>query len=745
MKFRSILFVFLFVLGAHAEPVSAESSVWRSLLSLPPPGSEGDRTLAPLDRFVLGVQTGSGEAVAAALADTTWSRHLRVWSRARWEYARGRAREAAESYAEAAQSWPATLEEPALVLAAFDRERLALALEEAELERARAIVAGPLRAHDDPAWDALRAKLLLRSGEVAEARTLFDAAWRRADRVDQRDLAFAHRALAHLALGDSTAAARSWIEFVEVLRRPERLRAALVVWESAPALADVVRHDARRRVVLDWLVRLFQRDRASALARDWFEAAPAEQRAELFVFIAEQSYRLRQNRELESWLAQPWPEPLRNEERAALEAYPLGVERRAGHSEALARGFDAIAERHAPAARAAEARWEAAWMWELSGEESTAVDRYERYLRERPKGPFASAAALRTVFLRWRAGDFEGAVAAHRRHGASLDDGVDGAAGLWLAADAVERLGRSEEAAQFRERLSAEHPASPFWRDPLEVRPSTGGDVERRVEEFARAHARAWAVLEEHFGVELLRADDRDELHGIDRLAELGLTTEAEIRLAAWAEARRSDTLAVARACALAHRRGLPEMLGRQGWILERRLADQDTGAGHAALVVSLPTPFAWTVVELGEELQIAPELVWALMRRESFYDADVMSIAGAYGLLQLIPRTAAEMAARLELPSPEPEDLFVPALNLRLGIGYLAGLFEESEGDRIRALASYNAGESNGLRWQRRRREGDPDPLGILVISFSETRAYVYHVLRLWNHYADAYGPAAP
>jgi soluble lytic murein transglycosylase len=127
-------------------------------------------------------------------------------------------------------------------------------------------------------------------------------------------------------------------------------------------------------------------------------------------------------------------------------------------------------------------------------------------------------------------------------------------------------------------------------------------------------------------------------------------------------------------------------------------------------------------------------------MRRESFFDQDVVSLAGAYGLMQLLPKTAGRVASGLGMADPSPSSLFVPSLNVRLGSTYLAQLREESDGNWIRALASYNAGETNGARWEARVPE-DMDPaVGIFLISYTETRSYVYNVLRVAHLYEDVW-----
>jgi soluble lytic murein transglycosylase len=147
-------------------------------------------------------------------------------------------------------------------------------------------------------------------------------------------------------------------------------------------------------------------------------------------------------------------------------------------------------------------------------------------------------------------------------------------------------------------------------------------------------------------------------------------------------------------------------------------------------------------VLQVAEDLDLPPALLWALMRRESFFDADVVSLAGAYGLMQLLPTTAERVARTAAAPVPDAGagDLFIPSVNVLLGSTYLSGLRDEAKGNWIRALASYNAGEANGARWEARLRDGEPPELGILLISYSETRSYVYNVLRVAHLYEDVW-----
>jgi len=126
--------------------------------------------------------------------------------------------------------------------------------------------------------------------------------------------------------------------------------------------------------------------------------------------------------------------------------------------------------------------------------------------------------------------------------------------------------------------------------------------------------------------------------------------------------------------------------------------------------------------------------LVYAVVRQESAFDVKAVSRAGARGLMQLMPRTALQVARRLRVPYSRRRLTRDPHYNLRLGQAYLADILEDYDGSLILALAGYNAGPLRVERWLRR--YGDPGPNiyaaidWIESIPFTETRNYVQRVL---------------
>lgn len=170
-----------------------------------------------------------------------------------------------------------------------------------------------------------------------------------------------------------------------------------------------------------------------------------------------------------------------------------------------------------------------------------------------------------------------------------------------------------------------------------------------------------------------------------------------------------------------------------------RALALTDTASPEGLLAL----PFAYPLVYV-EELRAAvgrvpvdPLLLTALAREESRFDPGVVSRAGALGLTQQMPGTAALTAAELGLDDYDPRK---PADSLLLGAAYLSRMLERYDGDLLLALAAYNAGPGNADRWVAARETLPPD-LWLLTTPFDETRRYVVRVLGSYRRYRQLYG----
>jgi soluble lytic murein transglycosylase len=121
------------------------------------------------------------------------------------------------------------------------------------------------------------------------------------------------------------------------------------------------------------------------------------------------------------------------------------------------------------------------------------------------------------------------------------------------------------------------------------------------------------------------------------------------------------------------------------------------------------------------------PGLVLGVMRQESSFDPKIVSNAGAHGLMQMMPQTAAQLAKANHVADAPLSD---PDINMRLGVLYLDGLLEKFGGVVPYAVAAYNAGPHRVQAWEDGPVQGDAMIDWIEMIPFTETRNYVQRVL---------------
>lgn len=129
---------------------------------------------------------------------------------------------------------------------------------------------------------------------------------------------------------------------------------------------------------------------------------------------------------------------------------------------------------------------------------------------------------------------------------------------------------------------------------------------------------------------------------------------------------------------------------------------------------------FAPTVDNAAERYNLPKSLLHAVITAESAYDPSAISIAGAVGLMQLMPETAKRYGVKNR------ED---PYENIHGGSRYLRDLLDMFNNDMTLALAAYNAGE------------GAVKKYGNKVPPYAETQNYVRKVQEYYRQYNKASG----
>ncbi|HXZ15161.1 MAG TPA: lytic transglycosylase domain-containing protein, partial [Roseiarcus sp.] len=151
---------------------------------------------------------------------------------------------------------------------------------------------------------------------------------------------------------------------------------------------------------------------------------------------------------------------------------------------------------------------------------------------------------------------------------------------------------------------------------------------------------------------------------------------------------------------------------------------------GYAFDAMAFPSAGVPAFLPLAHSADLAS--VYAVARQESEFVWRAVSGAGAKGLMQILPSTAASTARRAGVAYDDMRLIVDPAFNTQLGAAFLGQVMEDIPGSPELAFAAYNAGPGRVAQWIAA--YGDPrkgaDPVDwVERIPFDETRDYVQRV----------------
>ena len=175
--------------------------------------------------------------------------------------------------------------------------------------------------------------------------------------------------------------------------------------------------------------------------------------------------------------------------------------------------------------------------------------------------------------------------------------------------------------------------------------------------------------------------------------------------------------------------------------VIRFSLKNQEDAATKEQLELLYPRPWGELVSKYAAEYGLPEYLLYALIRSESFFQHQVVSGAGAIGLTQLMPATAADIAKKLKVADYRLTD---PEINIRFGAYYLAEMIRRSDNRIMPACFAYNAGISRVRGWQKKA-QGLPEDLFLESLEYAETRDYGRKLLSAATVYGVLYYSEEP
>jgi len=137
----------------------------------------------------------------------------------------------------------------------------------------------------------------------------------------------------------------------------------------------------------------------------------------------------------------------------------------------------------------------------------------------------------------------------------------------------------------------------------------------------------------------------------------------------------------------------------------------------------------------------VPPELIRAVIWRESRFHSEQVGEHGERGLMQITEGAASDWAKAEKIETFVPTDLFDPKVNIEVGTWYLKQALQHW-GDRDDpvpfALAEYNAGRSRVNRWVKESQSGQPVTASDLTakMDFPSTRRYLDTIIARYEFY---------
>lgn len=326
----------------------------------------------------------------------------------------------------------------------------------------------------------------------------------------------------------------------------------------------------------------------------------------------------------------------------------------------------------------------------------------------------------------WRMNEFSDAFRAFERvaQDPTEDPWVRAGAAFWTARAAA-RSGRQDRVTEYL-RLCARWPATFYGQVALRQLGEEPVIENMGPRTYGAATMQRAAFTPEPTGV------DARELNAFIRSDETARRT-----VALYEVGRRNEAEEAART----GMRSAGDDAARRLWAgLYRTVAPNRAAQSEASRIDATRYPMPELAPEGGFTIEKA--LVYAIARKETDFNATARSGAGAYGMMQVMPATAAYMTGDQGYVR-SPERLYVPAVNLKLGQDYVNRLFqiESFQGDLLKAVASYNAGPGPMLAAVRKLGP-DADPLLLIeTIDVPQAREYVEKVVAAYWIYQRMLG----
>lgn len=375
----------------------------------------------------------------------------------------------------------------------------------------------------------------------------------------------------------------------------------------------------------------------------------------------------------------------------------------------------------------------------------------KRVSTEFPESGLGNSARWQMAFAGIMAGRLESALPHLDETAARLDHGEGVLFGLaekvrYFRGVVLQELGRMDEAVVELDRVARSFPHSYYGvlavsrlavlaPDKAAFVQGTSGPRLTSLPGDSTGFTRRTAAKAPRFEAPAQFLDTDEAIAGPVMLWKLGYRKEAvrELKARAFQGHLDEDALVVLAALVSHGKSPRAAMFGQRyvrGWPTKR---------SRATFAAAYPRPFSDHVMETSALSGVDPAFIYGVMRTESRFNPRARSGAGAIGMMQLMPRTARELADKLLGDRGLARNLRSPGPNIRLGTTFLAELRRHFRGHVPLVLAGYNAGPGASRSFHRRMKNL-PTDVFVEAVPYAQTMAFIKRVVGYTAGYRALY-----
>ncbi len=379
--------------------------------------------------------------------------------------------------------------------------------------------------------------------------------------------------------------------------------------------------------------------------------------------------------------------------------------------------YDRFARSYPSDRKAGECLWMIALIYERQKASQRAIEAYERVVNESKVSSYRDRAVFRVAFNYYKSDQLSKALEHFRNAQRKFPATEISRRCAYWEAKTLEKLGRNDEAELVLNSLAGKKARSYYV---IKARERTGGSFDfTNVDDiFSSRNGSEGISKAVNIGMIFGEPWGTRELSAYRRRAGRDLKSLIEIYNAYVDMGRYKSAVSLA------------------DFIFNRYYYGKNNIDAYRALY---PKFFAELINEIPTARRLDKALIFSVIRRESLFEHDAVSSAGAIGLMQLMPYTAKTLSDRLKLKDFKTADTLIPEINLSLGIQNLFELSQRFRRNKPLMLGAYNAGDEPVRRWMRRHGTEDMDEW-IENVEYSETQTFIKEVLKNYYYFSNLY-----